>query len=336
MRMAGAFQESALLFAASDVGVFAKLAELGEAHAAALAGALCLDTQAARMLLDGCAAVGLLQKTGDRYRNAPDAQAFLVPGAPGDLSGVIRYNRDVMSAWSRLAQFAREGGPVESPALHLGADPARTRTFVLAMHERALGIGRAVAGQVRVEGCRRLLDVGGGPGTYSCLLAQRNPELRCTVMDLPPVAAIAEELIAAQGLAGRVTLRPGSYRTDPFGGPYDAVIFFGVLHQEAPESIARLLRKAFDALEPGGVVYVLDLMTDLTRTQPAFSALFAINMALTTEHGWVFSDEELRVWMAAAGFSGFEVRPAPPPMPHWLACARKPRGESRWTGPSTS
>jgi hypothetical protein len=68
----------------------------------------------------------------------------------------------------------------------------------------------------------------------------------------------------------------------------------------------------------------MDMMTDASHASPAFSALFAVNMALTTANGWVFSDEELRGWLEEAGFIDFQVEPLPPPMPHWLASARKP------------
>jgi hypothetical protein len=47
-------------------------------------------------------------------------------------------------------------------------------------------------------------------------------------------------------------------------------------------------------------------------------------MALTTQNGWVFSDEELKTWLGVAGFRDAVTRPVPPPMPHWLVSARKP------------
>ena len=171
--------------------------------------------------------------------------------------------------------------------------------------------------------CEQILDVGGGPGTYSVLIARQHPKLHCTVLDLPAVVAVAHELIASQGMSERVTTLPGSYHDTPFPGGQDAVLFFGMFHQEAPEAIQALLRKAAAALKPGGKVYVLDMMTDASRANPPFSALFALNMALTTEHGWVFTDTELRGWMTEAGFADFAVRALPPPMPHWLATARK-------------
>jgi SAM-dependent methyltransferase len=325
VQMASAYYESCVLFAASDLGVFGKLAELGSADATALAAALGLNPRGMRLLLDGCVALGLLAKEADTYRNAPEAAAFLVPGAPGDLSGAIRYNRDVFPAWGKLHDLVQSGKPVEKPALHLGQDPQRTRTFVMSMHFRALGIGRVVVPQIKPEGKERLLDIGGGPGTYSALLAQANPGLTCTVLDLPEVVAIASELIRQQGLEDRVKTIAGDYRTAAFPTGMDVVIFFGVLHQESPESIRSLFGKAYGALNPGGQVYAMDMMTDATHTQPRFSALFAINMALTTENGWVFSDAELRQWLEETGFTEFAVRPVGPPMPHWLASAAKPK-----------
>lgn len=325
MDMASAFYESCLLFASSDLGVFRTLAELGEADASTVAVTCKLNLRGARLLLDACVAASLLSKTGDIYRNAPEANAFLVPGSPADLSGAIRYNRDVYNAWGKLAEMVRSGRPVERPELHLGEDPERTRTFVLAMHSRALAIGQAVLPHLDLTGQRRLLDIGGGPGTYSMLIARAFPEIKCTVLDLPEIVRIADELIAQSEMQGRIQTLAGDYHKARFPGENDVVIFFGVLHQEDPAEIRDLLRRAHAALVPGGSIYVLDMMTDSTHTQPKFSALFALNMALTTPHGWVFSEDELKVWLAEAGFQGFHCRPLPPPMPHWLASAVKPQ-----------
>lgn len=321
VRMASAFQESCLLFAAADLGVFKKLAELGSADTAQLAETLDLNERGARLLLNACTAIGLLEKNGERFTNSPEAAAFLVPGQRGDLSGALRYNRDVYNAWGKLTQFARTGTPVEDPQIHLGDDPVRTRDFVVSMHGRALAMAQPVLSLLNVSGRKQLLDVGGGPGTFSVFLAKANPDLHCTVLDLPPVAAIAKELIASQGESERVTVLPGDYHTTRFPAGNDVVLLFGMLHQEPTDSIRDLLARAYEALQPGGTVYILDMMTDETHTKPAFSAMFAVNMALTKEQGWVFSDAELRDWLAQAGFLDITVRPLPPPMPHWLVSA---------------
>jgi hypothetical protein len=76
-------------------------------------------------------------------------------------------------------------------------------------------------------------------------------------------------------------------------------------------------------LAPGGIVCILDMMTDASRTRPKYSVLFSVNMALTTENGWAFSDEDLGGWLAEAAFRDSSVRPLAPPMPHWLTSAVK-------------
>lgn len=321
--LASAFYGSAVLFAALELDLFTALREAEPPTLEALAQRLALDPRGLRLILDGAVAVGLLTKAGGRYALTPAAAATLVRGAPHDLTRAIAYNRDVYPAWGRLAQLARTGRPVEPPALHLGADKERTRRFALAMHGRALGIGRAIVPLLDLPKGARVLDLAGGPGTYALLMAQRDPTLTCDTVDLPAIAEVAQEITAP--CAGRVRCHAGDYHVDRWEpAAYDAVTLFGCLHQESPAAILDILRRAAEALKPGGALYVLDLMTGPDHTTPPFSALFAINMALTTEHGWVFSDAELKGWMEAAGLTGFTCAPVPPPMPHTLARAVKP------------
>lgn len=323
VQMASAFYESATLFAALDAGVFAHLQQAPGATAEEVAAGCRAAPRGMRLLLDACTALGLLNQTDGRYQNTPVATATLVPGAPHDLTRAIRYNQDVYTAWGRLPELVRTGAPVEPPSLHLGDDPERTRRFVLSMHGRALGIGRAVVPRLDLSGCHTLLDLAGGPGTYAVLMAQAHPELHCTVLDLPAVVRVADGLIAQAGMTARVKTLAGDYHTAPFPGQQDAVTIFGALHQESPNAIRDILKRAHQALRPGGKIFILDLMTDRTHAWPPFSALFAVNMALTTEHGWVFADEELRGWLTEAGFEKCAIQPVPPPMPHWLATAVK-------------
>lgn len=323
MDLANAYFDSCVLFASAELGVFEALARLGFATGDSVAKEIGLDLRGAALLLNACVAVGLLEKSGDQYTNTPTSNAFLVPGKPGDLTKAIRYNQDIYGAWQRLSQLARTGAPVEKPELHLGEDAERTRRFVMSMHGRVLAIGRPVLAKLNLAGARQLLDVGGGPGTYSVLISQANPEIKCTVLDLPDVMAIAKELIAQQGASDRVSTLAGDYHTTAFPSGNDVVNFFGVLHQESPESIGELFKRAYASLNPGGTIYVMDMMTDASHTQPKFSALFAVTMALTTKDGWVFSSAELQGWLEEAGFVNFEVSPLGV-LPHWLASARKP------------
>jgi ubiquinone/menaquinone biosynthesis C-methylase UbiE len=322
--LANAFFGSCVLFTASDAGVFRRLAEQDGLDAAALARDLGQNERGMRMLADACVAAGLLSKKGSRYSLTATARIYLTPGSSTDLSGALRYNRDVYAIWGRLPEFLRTGKPVERPELHLGEDTARTRAFVLAMHDKAKGMAQAVLPLLDLAGRKRLLDVGGGPGTFSVLIAQKFPEIHCTVLDLPAVVDVARELIERRDAGQRVDVMAGDYHTTSFPSGLDAVNFFGMLHQESAEDICKLLSQAYSALDSGGIVQVMDMMSDESHTSPAFSTMFALSMGLTTKNGWVFSAGELRDWLKQAGFVDFTVQPLPPPMPHWLARARKP------------
>jgi hypothetical protein len=248
---------------------------------------------------------------------------FLVQGKPTDLSGAIRYNRDVYPAWGRLSDFLKSGKPVEKPELHLGADESRTRTFVLSMHYRAMAIGRSVMPHVDLKGKRQLLDVGGGPAAYATLACMENPDLHCRVIDLPDVVRIAGELVAKSGFGSRIELIAGDYHSCVFPSGNDVVNIFGVLHQESPDSILSILKRAHGSMTVGATINILDMMTDADRTSPKFSALFAVNMALTTENGWVFSGDDMNGWLAEAGFEDIRLVKLSPQMPHWLMTAVK-------------
>lgn len=313
VELASAYYGSAVLFAAIECDVFAKV-ERGEVDS---------PKRGMRLLLDACVAVGLLEKRDGKYFNTPASKASLIPGGPADLTRAIRYNRDVYPAWGRLADLAKTDRPVERPELHLGEDPARTKAFAASMFGRAMGIGRGIVPMLgRLEG--RVLDLAGGPGAYAILMCRANPGLECVTVDLPAIAAEAREYVGKAGLQNRIECRDGDYHSDEYESEaYDAVTIFGALHQESPEAIVDILKRANHALKPGGRLFVLDMMTDESRTAPKFSALFAVNMALTTENGWVFSDAELREWMRESGFAPGETRTAPPPMPHWLVEAKK-------------
>ena len=327
--LASAYYGSAVLFAALDHGVFAAVEKSG--GLADIVAATGCSERGLRLLLDACVAEGLLEKRDDAYFNTPAGKAALVPGGPADLGKAIRYNRDVYPAWGRLAEFVSTGKPVERPELHLGDDTVRTEAFAAAMFGRAMGIGRCIVPMLDLTAqlsapasSIRLLDLAGGPAAYAILMCQANPEMRCVTVDLPAISAEARRYVAKFGLSERIECRAGDYHADEYeNGAYDAVTIFGALHQESPRQIRDILARAHRALRKGGSLHVLDMMTDSSHAAPKFSALFAVNMALTTENGWVFSDEELKGWMREAGFEPGETRPVPPPMPHWLVTAVK-------------
>ena len=240
------------------------------------------------------------------------------------MGNVIRYSDQLYGTWGSLESALRSGRPALPAETYLGDDPARTRNFVQAMHERALGIARALVGILDLHGRRAMLDVGGGPGTYSVLLTERFPGLRSEVLELPGVAAVARELVAAAGASDRVILRDGDYHSAPFGSGKDVVLMSGMFHRETEQACRGLIQRAADCLVSGGLLVVSDVFTDEGGTHPPFAAMFGLNMMLTAPDGGVHSDADVKRWMADCGFADLRVVPLPPPMPHRVVQGVKP------------
>ncbi len=323
MRLSTAYWDSQAFLTANRIGLFQTLSS-GPLGVEALAAALGTRPRPTRLLLKACVALGLLEEGAHGFGNAPTAAAFLVPGSPAFLGDAFRYSDDLYATWGKLEQALREDRPPMAPETYLGDDPERTRHFVYGMHNRALGIGRTLVGLSDLGGRSRMLDVGGGPGTYSALFTRRYPELRSRVLELPAVAALAEEILASMGAAERVSLLPGDYRHTEFPAGNDVVLISGVFHRETEVSCQDLISRACASLEPGGVLLVSDVFTDAGGAGPLFATLFGLNMLLTAVDGGVHADADVASWMGQAGLERVGILPFPPPMPHRLIVGNKP------------
>lgn len=324
MRLALAYRSSMVLFAATDLDVFSALGT-GPKTAAELAALRGVPAEPLRLLLESCVAEGLLEKEADRFKNTPATEVFLVKDRPTYAGHGLKYAEDLADAWRGLAGLVRTGRPSIQPESILGDDKARTRHFVLAMHERAKGMSSVLPHGADFRGRRRLLDVGGGPGTYSMALVGQTPGLKSTVLDLPGVLEVTREIVDRHGYSDRIELRPGNYLTSPFGTGFDAVLLSGMMHRETADTCRMLLRKAFDALDPGGLVVVSDVFFENDeKNSPPFAIHFALNMMLTSDEGSAHAKTETARWVEEAGFGQVQVRDLPPPNPHALVTGIKP------------
>lgn len=322
IELATAYWGSAALIAAVRLDLFTHLAR-GPAEAAAVAAAAGADPVATDALLTALVALGLVGKDGDRYHNAPLADAYLVEGRPGALGAALRYNGDNYPLWAELDTIVKQGRAAAPPGQYLGDDETRTRNFVWGMHHRALGVGRAVASVIDLAGRKHLADVGGGPGTYSALLTDKTPGLRAEVLDLPGVVAVARQIIASLGATERVTCTAFDYYKDPLPGAYDCALISGVLHREQPDGVRALLAKTAAALEPGGLLYISDVMLQDDRQGPVFAAMFALNMRVMAHDGRCHTVAEQRQWLAELGLEVTAVTALPAPIHYTVIRAEK-------------
>lgn len=299
-RALGGWQLAAVLMAANKLDFFTAIGE--EALSAEEVASRC-DThpRPARVLLNACVAIDVLEKEGGLYRNSPEALQFLVRGKPTYMGDGIAHQHDLWQAWGRLHEAVRSNRRVGGRFSHVEDDDVH-RNFILAMHDRAMLDAPLLAEGLDLTGRRQLFDAGGGPGTYSIHLVKRYPGLKAIVFDLPATVEITKEVIAEFGMSDLITTRAGDYFKDDFGQGNDVVLLSAVLHSMSPERSKLLLAKAYDSLVSGGEVVVHEGLIDDEGTSPLRAVLFSLNMLVNTGEGQSYSGTEVMGLMREVGF----------------------------------
>jgi SAM-dependent methyltransferase len=304
--MSGAYWKSLALHAGVRLDLFTVIgdARLAGAEIARRVGG---DERGVLTLLDALAALGLLDKDGAGYANSASARAYLVQGSPTYIGFMVRHHANLVPSWHRLHEAAIAGGPVRSRASH--GDATELEDFLMGMHGNSLGVAARAAREIDLGGRRRLLDLGGGPGTWAVQFALANPGLQATIFDLPTSQPFAERIIRDARLADRVSFHGGDFTADELPRGFDVAWLSHILHGEGPASCRTIVAKAARALEPGGLILVHEFILDDARTSPLFPALFSLNMLAGTPEGRSYSVTELSVMLAEAGARNVRLLP---------------------------
>ena len=300
------FQPSRIFLTAVELDVFTHVGH-GSRSASEVAGSLGASLRGTEILLNSLAGLGLLSKSQGRFSNTPLTLRFLVAGAPDYALTGFKHSANLWRAWSNLTEVVKTGR-VDRPPMSDEDAKDSTESFIMLMHERARYRAPKVADAIDLSYTMSVLDIGGGPGTHSMEFAIRKPELCAVVFDLTEVVGIAGRLIREAGLQERVTVKPGDYYTDDFGRGYDLAFLSAIVHSNSAEGNVHILKKAHEALQPGGRVAIVDFIMDDEKIKPEFGAVFAVNMLVATDAGNCYNEKEIEEWFAEAGFVNPSVK----------------------------
>ncbi|WP_430790377.1 methyltransferase [Actinoplanes sp. G11-F43] len=309
LRLGNAFSESQALLTAAELDLFTALRD-GPETEQELCRRTGLHGRGARDFLQLLVRLGLLTCTGGRYANTADTARHLVAGEPGYLGGFLRGARsNLYPVWGSLTDTLRTGRPQSSPDSFTAMldDPAALRRYAGMMDGTLRPLVPLLLDAVDWAAHHDVLDVGGCRGALVAAVAERHPTVAGHVFDLPQLGPVLAEHMAASGLTDRVTFHAGDFRTDPLPAA-DLIVFGHVLHNWDRGQRSALVRSAFRALRPGGLLVVHDRMLD--PADPGVGNLVAsLTMALVTEEGGEYPVAELEETARSAGFASVSARP---------------------------
>lgn len=305
LEMARSFQPVCVLAAAADLDVFNVLQgqSLTAVQVAAKIGG---ERRAMTLLLDALVALQLLSKQGQNYAVPPEIADVLTDGGKHSVLPMVLHQANCLRRWVELPWIVKSGEPAERrPSIR--GEEADTASFIGAMHAISGPVADTVVGRLAPLTFKYLLDVGGASGTWTMALLRLVPGARATIFDLPDVVPMARQRLTDAGFADRVDLVPGDFYVDPLPVGADFAWLSAIVHQNSREQNRELFRKIRDALVPGGVLAIRDIVMDEDHIHPVGGALFAINMLTATEQGGTFSLSEFREDLEATGFCDVEL-----------------------------
>lgn len=303
------FMASKALFAALHVDLFTQLGD-GARSTAELAAACGVHPDRLTTLLTVLGTLGLVERDGDRHRNAPGSEAFLVRGAKHDFGDYLRFQIDrqmypFMEQLDAVLEDRIEPGMIDSYARWM-SDPEAARLYSESQHSGSLGPARSLVRRIDLGDARRVLDVGGGTGAFAITLAQAWPELEVTVIDFPNVAELGADYAAEAGVGDRVHFVGGDALSTDWPREVDAVLMSYLYSGVPGEAIEGLIARSFEHLRSGGRYLVHDFMVDDDRSGPKLAALWQLQHTAFNPHARSVTPGWVAGLMDAAGFRDIE------------------------------
>jgi demethylspheroidene O-methyltransferase len=152
---------------------------------------------------------------------------------------------------------------------------------------------------------KRLLDVGGGDGSFLAALGARVPDLRLQLFDLPAVASRAAARFAEDqpdaAVAHRVEVVGGDFSTDDLPRGADVVSLVRVILDHTDQGAIKILSAIRRVLPDNGVLIIAEPMRGLAGVEPVGDAYFGFYL-LAMGRGEARSPEQLKALLVAAGF----------------------------------
>jgi hypothetical protein len=309
VKVAAGFMAAKQLFAASEVGLFAGLAD-GPLTAAELAANIGIAEKSCRIVADAMVGQGLLRREGDAYANGDAAAAYLA-GAGGalDLRPFLAFWDGISYGhWTNFADTVREYKPQPLDVFTSEApDPARTATFFAGVGTYNAAHAQMLAEVYDFTAHERMLDFAGLAGAFITEAIDRNPALKGTFFAEPSMVAFAGNGFKPEH---EVQVVGADVLADEIPGRYDVILLEHVVHRYDAADNQKLFSRARAVAEPGARLLVLDFYLDEGEPERPLDALLA-GEYLVIDGTVVYPEAEVRSWLEPTGWRFVETRLVP-------------------------
>ena len=293
-------EEANILISALEFNVFSVLGK-NSMRAQQVANLTKTKFEGMEILLNALAAMGVLNKRKNTFRNTPVTYKYFCKSSPDFRIGTVMLKMSSRSEYEKLSKIIKKGRDCKD--FESKDDPKFRHHFTYAMHERSSLSADRVADVVSQKKIGKLLDLGCGPGSYTAAILKKDKTATATLMDRTVAIKVARKICKTQSVYNRLNFVCGDIFDDEFGEGYDTILLSNIIHIYNARENKAIFKKINKALKKGGRLVLYDLFLNNSKTDPYDAALFAITMILYTKTGKSYTFGETDSLLRNAGFS---------------------------------
>ena len=261
------------------------------------------DREATTKLMNALVGCRYLRHHDGRYELAPMTRKWLLRSSPDSIADKLLFEYDEWEIVAKYKDYVMTGQPLDVHGSF--ADGSAWDRYQRGMRAVASISAEEVARRLPVPaGATAMLDIGGSHGYYSVCACRRHDGLRATILDLPEAVEHAAPILAREGMGERVSHRAGNALADELGkDAWDVVFLSQLVHHFTDEQNRDLMRRVAQALKPGGVCVLLDMLRPSSPEGPGgVGAVLDLYFAATSRSGtWPL--EAMQAWQRDAGLA---------------------------------
>lgn len=295
------FVYSQVLASCVELDLFERLAE-GPRHRDWIANQTGLETESADVLLRSAVSLKLLEKRGeDTYGLGIHGAALRAnPGVTSMVQHHAFFYRDLKDPVSLLRNEQQE--TMLSAFWDYSREEAASASqahYSELMHASQTMVAEQIIESHPLRAYQRLMDVGGGDGTFLRSVAQSAPDLDRVLFDLP---AVVDRCRQTPDAAPRpIECHGGNMFDDPLPSGADIISLVRVIHDHDDDQALALLTRCHAALPPGGSILLAEPMAVEDVGDPASDAYFGFYLH-AMRRGRPRTPTELKSLLQQAGF----------------------------------
>lgn len=167
----------------------------------------------------------------------------------------------------------------------------------------------AVLPMVYSKPITKLMDIGGNTGKWAIASTLHDHNVHITIVDLPGQVTMAKSKIIELGLGERVSFFPVNLldKQQPLPIGYDAIWMSQFLDCFSETEITSIVERCYEAIEPGGTMFILEAFWDRQRFEAAAFCLQQTSIYFTALANGNSQMYDSRIFIEAVKAGGFEI-----------------------------